>query len=331
MNLFLVTSPFQYICAIEAKEHYKTKNNILLLVKQPREPGISQMARLINNHDWDHIVTIERKHRSFAVPKAIKKISHICQSNNINHFFHGEYNAWRTKLLLRNLPINKEVYFDDGTLTLSEYERFIKTKNVFYRPRLVNDLVIRLHGLKPIGHLPMSSNLELFTMFDIKKPIIPLIKNNFNILNDKYRLNSQKKKTSSYALFLGQGSIGIAGTKKEKYIDLIYRFAEKSKKPVLYTPHRTETEETRTLVQKIPNLTYHKPLYPIEVDIVESNLNISDVGGVSSTALFSIKMIYPEIQIYNAQQSADDYRNIVSFNEVLLMNEQLKDLNVIFF
>lgn len=178
----------------------------------------------------------------------------------------------------------------------------------------------------------MSSNLEIFTMFNIEKPIVPIIKNKFNVLNKKHATNKiNQSPSSSYALFLGQGSIDIDGTKKEKYIDLIYRFAKKTKKTVLYSPHRTETEATRTLVKKIPNLIYHTPSFPIEVEIVESGLNISDVGGVSSTALYSIKTIYPEIQIYNAHQSAEDYHNPISFDEVLLMNEQLKPLGVIQF
>lgn len=47
MNLFSVTSPFQYICAIEAKAHYKTKNNILLLVEQASELGLSQQEKIV--------------------------------------------------------------------------------------------------------------------------------------------------------------------------------------------------------------------------------------------------------------------------------------------
>lgn len=34
MNLFIATSHFQLICAIEAREHYKLKNNILAITPQ---------------------------------------------------------------------------------------------------------------------------------------------------------------------------------------------------------------------------------------------------------------------------------------------------------
>lgn len=328
MNLFLVTSPFQYLCAEEAKKSYNTNNNILLLVEQPREPGISHLAHIYNENEWDHVIHVNRKQRSFSVPRAIKQAQKINPSQKFQHFFHGEYNAWRTKLILKNLDIETEVYFDDGSLTLSEYDRHIKTHNIFYRPRLVNDLVVRLQGLSAIGQLPMSKSLQLFTMFNINDPIVPIVQNKFKALRQRYGLNEPSIFDDSLALFLGQGSIECDGTKKDNYIDLIKRFEKKAGKPILYAPHRTESQEVRELVKTIPNLTYHDSSFPIEIEIAEKGLSITDIGGVSSTALFSLKLIYPHIKIYTADQTADDYLNPISYNEILLMTQQLKKLNV---
>ncbi|MFA0568264.1 polysialyltransferase family glycosyltransferase [Vibrio gallaecicus] len=328
MNLFLVTSPFQYLCAVEAKKSYNTSGNILLLVEQPREPGISHLAHIYNESEWDHVIHVTRKQRSFSVPKAIKQAKKLNPSKKFQHFFHGEYNAWRTKLILKNLNINTEVYFDDGSLTLSEYDRHIKTHNSFYRPRLVNDMVIRLQGLSAIGKLPMSKNLQIFTMFNINAPIVHIVQNKFEALRQRYNLNVPSVFDDSLALFLGQGSIGCDGTKKDNYLDLIKRFAKKTGKPILYAPHRTENPEVRELVKTIPNLTYHDSSFPIEIEIAEKGLSITDIGGVSSTALFSLKLIYPNIRIYTADQTKDDYLNPISYDEILLMTQQLKDLQV---
>jgi hypothetical protein len=332
MNLFLVTSPLQYLCAIEAKQAYCPQEpSILLLVKQPREPGISQLAHVLNRDDWTHVIDVERTQRSFAVPKAIKAAVTASGSKAFKYFFHGEYNAWRTKLILKNLNIETEVYFDDGSLTLTEYERHIKTKNVFHRPRFINDLVVRLQGLKPIGKLPMSKQLEIFTMFKDLEANVPVRKNEFKQLKQKYQVSQKEALSNSKALFLGQGSIGCDGTKKDRYLDLIKRFAAATSKPILYAPHRTENAETRAMVEKIPNLTYHDSSFPVEIEIAEKGLNLADVGGVSSTALYSLKLIYPDIQIYTAKQPADDYSNPVSFDEVELMSLHLGKLGVKFF
>lgn len=183
MNLFLVTSPLQYLCAIEAKAVYcPSAPAILLLVKQPREPGISQLAHVVNRNEWTHVIDVERTQRSFSVPKAIKAAIQSNGGKSFKCFFHGEYNAWRTKLILRNLDIDTEVYFDDGSLTLTEYERHIKSKNTFYRPRFINDLVVRFQGLQPIGKLPISEKLEIFTMFKDLKANVPVRFNCFREL-----------------------------------------------------------------------------------------------------------------------------------------------------
>ncbi|TON98918.1 glycosyltransferase 52 family protein, partial [Vibrio parahaemolyticus] len=67
----------------------------------------------------------------------------------------------------KNLPIEQEIYFDDGTLTLAEYPKFIFPKAEFFRPRWFQDFVVRLNGCKPIGRLKQSQNLEVFTMFNL--------------------------------------------------------------------------------------------------------------------------------------------------------------------
>ena len=192
MNLFLVTSPFQYICAVEARVHYKTEDNILLLVEQASEPGLSQQKKLVNENDWEHVIKIPRKNRTRNLPKVIKEIWEITNREQINNFFHAEYNGWRTKLLLRNLNIDKEVYFDDGTLTINEYEEEIRSKAIYSRKRFINDFTLKFQGITPIGELPQSVNLELFTIFDIENPEHVIVKNT---------LVELKKKVGSTELF----------------------------------------------------------------------------------------------------------------------------------
>ncbi|AZL83691.1 hypothetical protein EIJ81_02760 [Aliivibrio salmonicida] len=330
MNVFLVTSPFQYICANEARCHYATNDNILLLVKQDMEPAISQMTKIVNENDWTHVINIERSQRTFSMPKAIKAVNKIRTNSSIKHFFHGEYNGWRTKFLLRNLKPDTEIYFDDGSLTLGEYERFIKTEHTFYRPRFVNDLIIKMQGLKPIGRLPISKKLEIFTIFDIKDPTVPVVKNDFSNMRETYNLNDdhQREHSNEYALFLGQGSIDCHGTIKSFYLDAIKRFAKTTGKKILYAPHRTETSDIRKEILKIENLTYHDSTLPIELEIAEKQLNINNIGGIASTALYTLKIIYPHIKIYSAKQSKEEYHTQVTYTDNELMLELLKSIGI---
>ncbi|WP_165312542.1 glycosyltransferase 52 family protein [Vibrio ziniensis] len=305
MNLFLVTSPFQYICAVEAKAHYKTKENILLLVEQSSELGLSQQEKVVHKSEWDHVITIPRKNRTRNLPKAIKKIRLITQKRNIERFFHAEYNGWRTKLLLKNLPINKEVYFDDGTLTINEYEEEIRTKTIYSRKRFFNDLLLRLQGVEPIGELPQSENLELFTIFDIEKPEHLIVKNTLVELKKKVGVTKLFDPNAPVG-FIGEGAIGHKRRKThEVYVEEVKNFAFNHPQGIIYFPHRTESQETREAIKAIPSLTYHHSEYPLEIELVEKKIQLSMLIGALSTAQYTASLIYDNMPIYTIKNSID--------------------------
>lgn len=305
MNLFLVTSPFQYICANEARVEYKTKNNILVLVNQDSEPGITQQRKIVNNNLWDYVITLDRTNRTTKVPSVIKKIKTITRNSTVENFFHGEYKSWRTKLILRNLKIDTEIYFDDGTLTINEYEESIRTKDIYYRPRFLQDLVVRLLGCKPIGKIGQSENLELFTIFDIPNPEHKITKNTLSTLKERY--NSESLYDSNAPIgFIGQGAIGHKRRKTiDSYINELNYFIKKHNKPIVYFPHRTESEELRNRILQMESVTYHVSDFPLEVEILEKQIKLSGLVGILSTAQYTALMLYPGMPIYNLHNESD--------------------------
>lgn len=303
MNVFLVTSPFQYICACEAKDHYKTTGNILVLVNQESEPGITQQNKLVDISEWDHVINIGRKSRSKQVPFVIRKIKEITSNVSIEHFFHAEYNAWRTKLMLRNLNIAKEVYFDDGTLTINEYEEVIRPKTTYYRPRIIQDIIIRFNGCQPIGKLPQSNNLELFTLFEIPSPIHHIEKNTLSVLKRKYHTNSLYDPNAPIG-FIGQGAIGHKRRKTiESYMSEISHFQKTSSKPIIYFPHRTESEQIRERVKALEGIEYHHSELPLEIELIDKQIHLSGLIGILSTVQYTSLILYPSMPIFNLENT----------------------------
>lgn len=320
MNLFLVTSPFQYICALEAKNSYKTEKNILLLVNQESEPGINQQCKLLNTSEWDYIISIGRKNRSKVIPKAIKEIKKALNNNVLNHFFHAEYNAWRTKLLLKNLPVEKEVYFDDGTLTINEYEEFIRLKSDFYRPRFIQDLIVRLRGCKPIGKLSQSKNLEIYTIFDIPNPEHTIVKNNLTVLKEKYNTSTLYNKNAPIG-FIGEGAIGHKRSKSIKqYLKEINFFINNQKKEIIYFPHRTESPELKAEIEKISGVSYHYSDLPLELELIDKKIELSSLVGILSTVQYTSTLLYKDMPIYNLNS------NIISQN--LTTKEKKRNIRI---
>ncbi|MEZ8865814.1 glycosyltransferase 52 family protein [Vibrio splendidus] len=306
MNIYIVTSPFQYICANEARLTYKTKNNILILVNQVSEPGITQQKKIVKLKDWDHIISISRESRTTKIPYVIKKIRKITNNSKIEHIFHGEYKSWRTKLIIRNLPIEKEVYFDDGTLTINEYEESIRTKEVYYRPRFFQDFIIKILGCKPIGKIYQSKNLEIFTIFDIPHPEHKIKRNNLFSLKEKYNSESLFNKDAPIG-FIGQGAIGHKRRKTiDAYISELKYFIERHNKPIIYFPHRTESDELKNRISQMQQVSYHVSELPLEMEILENQIHLSGLVGILSTAQYTALMLYPNMPIYNLHNEYDE-------------------------
>ena len=322
MNLFLVTSPLQYICALEAKQYFACKESILLLVNQKSQHGLEQQQKLLKKEEWSQIIQIERGNRSFSIPNAIKKIKKTLNGIPCECFFYAEYNAWWTKLLIRNLPIKKEIYFDDGTLTLAEYSKFILPKKDFYRPRLLQDFVVRLNGCKPIGRLPQSNTLEIFTLFELEKEKIPLHKNKLKHLKQSYGYPELFNKSAPLG-FIGQGAVGNKNQKTiESYLKELETLARYSNRNIIYFPHRTERKEVKDALLKTDYITYHYSEYPLEIELIDKKIQLSALIGTYSTVMFTCRLLYPEMPIYTL---SDTYPDAIFQKE---LRKQLKIINV---
>ncbi|EKO3593544.1 glycosyltransferase 52 family protein [Vibrio metschnikovii] len=325
MNLFLVTSPFQYICALEAKKHYRTRNNILFLVHQESEKGKQIEGKVVSYNDWDFVINTTTTNRSKQVPMAINKIKSIIGRNKIEHFFHAEYTAWRTKLILKNLPIHKEVYFDDGTQTINQYEEVIRNKIEFYRPRVIQDLIVRLHKCKVTHRMPQSENLEIFTIFDIPNPLHCIKKNTLSELKKRYNVYSLYNPTAPFG-FIGQGSIGNKRKKTiNSYLKEVMYFKEKTQGDIIYFPHRTESEEVKNNIMNIDGLIYHQSELPLEIELIDKKIELSGLVGILSTVQYTSLLLYPDMPIYNLfnPNQSEDYQ-LTEFN--VLREKRILDL-----
>ncbi|MFN1551732.1 glycosyltransferase 52 family protein [Vibrio natriegens] len=297
MNLFLVTSPLQYICALEAREYFGCEDNILLLVSQKSTHGLEQQDKLIDKNEWQHVVTIGRDNRSKYVPRAIKQINAILQGRILERFFYAEYHGWRTKLLLKNLPVEQEVYFDDGTMTLLEYGKHILTGEYYSRPRFLVDLKVRLNGCQPIGSLPPSDNLEIFSMFQLEQHAFKLHHNHLSMLKQRYG-NPDLYNPSAPVGIIGQGAIGDKNQPSiDEYVQSILELAQQITTEIIYFPHRTEKPAVREKLERHPKIQYHYGEYPMEIELIDKRIELSALVGAYSTAMFTCRKLYPEMPI----------------------------------
>lgn len=299
MNVFLITSPFQYLCANEARVFFAAKPSCIVVELGDTEIGIKQLTSMIDHTQWDEVIIIPAKQRALITPKVIKKIAKLCQQYDspLDTFYFGEYNGWRTKILMRNLPFDRYVYFDDGTLTLNEYSQLIVPKKTYYRPRWLQDSLLRIQGCQPAGHLPHSDKLQIFTLFDLPPSDVIIHRNHFTELRQSLRLDELYSAKAPVG-FIGQGCIGEQGhTSLSDYLQKVRRVAQQTSNGVIYFPHRNESSKVTEQVKKVTNLKYHLSQAPLELELYQQNICLSKLVGMFSTAMYTLSMIYKEIPI----------------------------------
>ena len=215
----------------------------------------------------------------------------------LDTLFYSEYFSWRSKLLIRNLPFQKHVFFDDGTMTFFDYYDHIETKAEYYRPRWLQDLQLRLKGIKPIGRLGYFENTEIFSIFHFENCITTLRENSLAVLRDQ--INQYSGSTKSQSVFIGQGSVDESGRiSLSEYLDLIRAAITPNKpEPLLYIPHRTEAAHVTEQIKGLEGVQYHAPDFPNEIELMKAQVQPNTIIGLSSTALYTLSKIYPEADI----------------------------------
>ncbi|BBM65880.1 hypothetical protein VA249_25260 [Vibrio alfacsensis] len=311
MNLFVVTSPFQYICANEARISYNLDKNILIYVEQSTESGIHQMEALFDQNCWDYVIRIPRANRTFSVPKAIRKAKAIIKEKTVNNLIFSEYFGWRTNLILANMTAKNYIYIDDGTATLLEYDDCIAPNKPYTRSRLLQDLLIRLQQLSPPQQRTPNEKLELFSIFDFDDNRVKYKRNNLDFL--RTFIDADKVfSTNAPVGLIGQACIGEKrGISIDDYVQDLQKISKEQKNGIFYFPHRTESDEVKNRVKAISGLHYHTPSAPIELEISLADIQLSGIIGVTSTALYTVSKIYSSlpIKVLGGELKGNNYRD----------------------
>ena len=198
------------------------------------------------------------------------------------------------------------MHFDDGTLTLWEFEKQIKPKITFYRSRFLQDSIIKLRGCKPIGKLPQSKNLELFTLFDLGGSEFKCHPNELTQLKKNHGY-PQLFNPDAPIGYIGQGAIGDKNQPSiQTYLDELKLLAEKLQKKILYFPHRTEKKSIKEQLLNDKNFIYHQSEYPLEIELIAKNIQLSTLIGNFSTVMFTCHLLYPEMPLYTVNDTHPD-------------------------
>jgi hypothetical protein len=300
MNLFFISSPFQLICAMEARAYFGCEQSILVLRDQENDLAEEHVDRILDESEWTHIVRLSKIPKKFGVPRLpalLNTIKKIQPDMTFERVFAAEYSSWRVSVIFANVKAEEEFMFDDGTLTLFEYEESIKHQKRVPVGRPRKDLILRLFGYKGARVVYPRPNFKLFTYFNIDSQTVPVFRNHFVQLKKRLHLDRVYDAGGDIA-FVGDG-----GTSDEidlnKYYESLSELCEShSDRKVYYFPHRNEEPRIREMLSSIKGLVYVVSDTPIELKLQELPNGVAAIYGSYSSAMFSLAEIYDRVPMY---------------------------------
>jgi hypothetical protein len=284
VDLFIVSNPFQVISAIEAKEFFKSKESILIVLLQKENSLNLQVEESIAFSSWNEILymkPVKSKFRFLYYVKFIREF--LKREHNFRYIFLkdivGSPAGHFQKVLAVNLPHQKIFSLDDGVKTISDYgkveiEKFSKVWKW------------KLFGLKT--ELEIYS---LFTAFDLPKSDLEVVRHNFSFFKN-YILKYKFETKTENLYFIGSPLIKAKFVNSETYkkmlLDVKRDFREKRQ---FYIPHRYCDEQSLEIAKEC-GFEILKFTKPIELEFLERREVPVNIISNISTATISLKLIF---------------------------------------
>jgi hypothetical protein len=280
-TLFIVISPFQALCALEAINHFKIQSYDFLIPYSDTY-GLNNIENLLNMKGIPFTIKYAPHIIRDVIPLIFTQHSYY-KSIFIGYYysltlyaFASIYASFRAKIC----------YLDDGAQTLEIFsDPFAKRcKNI--RQKMILSLYKLLFALK------CTSKFSFFTIYDV-------VSNRFNIIrNDLSLLRSGIMSEQKGIYIIGTNS-SILEFKDHSYTDLItqlhkYLIHHYPLSTVYYCQHRRDTnsELNNSLCNKLGIEIFNTEI-SVEYDFPYKKINPILVIGFTSNALFTLKKIFP--------------------------------------
>jgi len=296
-NLFLVSSPFQLLSAVEAKNYFNDPVNHLVIFYSLSRRNNSQMNKLLRLTDWDHIIQSESTYSTKLLYIKQLLLLKIIQVRRpfYDKIFIGHFRSEIFTLFVRNLPHNEEYLLDDGTATIEIQNNLLRNYNEKHRP---NYLWMRTALLKflILKHKPLDK-IHLFTCFDLEaRSNQVIIKNDFSALKRLSPADIEKEADKIY--FIGGDYVEKKYFSQRYYIETLKKIRKYYKnKQLIYIPHRGEDHINILKIGGLDGFVVERFDNIVEVEFVLRNVYPRTVASFTSTALYTLQIIFPHAQV----------------------------------
>lgn len=290
-NLFIVRTPLQLINALEAKHHFKTSNNLLIVIYSTNQTDKIQMNKLLKENDWDEIIKLNRKGKKSIFWEYIKIIKEV-KKETIDNLFVVFFNGVQ-RLFISNINAQKIYLIDDGVASFTIQKKLPK---LMLEKKWINELRYKLVGLKTnITKFP-----NFFTAYNLMPyPNQEIIKNNYDYLISSFL--SKTTEDTQHIYLLGQTLIKPNIVSQNYYLKILKAIKSHfNQQTIIYIPHRDEQPSDLEAIKALEDSHFilETSKGAIETEFLENGIYPNHIVSFFTSALFNLEKIFPKSEIF---------------------------------
>ncbi|MBW7473022.1 alpha-2,8-polysialyltransferase family protein [Marinobacter sp. M216] len=252
------------------------------------------MAFLADSLGWNDQQTVFLGKTSFYFKLAsiFRKLS----SRLIACLFIGNKNSWVHEAFYLGLDSGQVVFVDDGLATVKYYHA-IHDETFHSRVSSGKRRILAAMGIQ-LNRARDTSAIAFFTCFPLSdSERISVEVHDFPLFRRTFRTQMQRSGNRPVVAFLGQPFGGMERLEQLKMqMQLVVQRHKDAR--ILYFLHRKEVpEELEKVLGGFP-VEIRQAGRPIEVEVALSGESYLGFYSFASTALFTIKKIFPEMQVF---------------------------------
>lgn len=295
-NVFVASTPLQLISCSEAREHYGCASDscVLIVARPDNKETESQMVFLAGALGWNDRQTVFLGKMSFYLKLAT--IFRRLSKRQIPRLFIGNKNSWVHETFYLGLDSAQVIFVDDGLATVKYYHA-IHDESFCSRVSSGKRRVLAAFGIR-LNHVHDTSSIAFFTCFPLPdSERISIENHDFPLFRRTFKSHAPSSDGRPVVAFLGQP---FGGEERLEQLKVHMQFVVERHKNarILYFLHRKEIPEELEKVLGAFPVEMRQAGRPIEVEVAMSGETYLGFYSFASTALFTIKKIFPEMQVF---------------------------------
>lgn len=291
-SVFYVASPFQALCAIAAIRQLKIDDYIFIAQFVRNNPRNSQLSAVLDKFAIKYQICIyESKKVYSSLLKAM-----IPTSSTYSRLFIGDYrNIYGLLIGIRKVRSHSDiVYLDDGGNTSTLFENLV---DISMPSKIIMKLIsIARHTKTMKNFLTVYSDIPNMRYnicnLNLNQNLLSM-SNNDNKKQDVYIIGTNKTAYCDY-LGINDDIFDMKLDEMVKFMSLTY-----PNDNIIYVPHGRDRGDYAKIICEHYNCEFRPVNMTIEMELLQQPHQPKVIIGYTSSALFSLKKLYPESEVIN--------------------------------